>query len=173
VGIAEKSGRTRVDGVKLAWETADIGSGPRGTFFPFLIRDFSPREIRAFPSGQPTSTRFRGIGLVVIGVRNLDESIALYQKAFGLAAPKRQKDEAFGADLAWFDGTPVVLAAAMTPGSWLGTRIAHYGEAPTAFVLTATGGLADDGKPSDWFGHPVLWSNEPKFGWKLGAWITR
>jgi hypothetical protein len=83
-GHAEKSGRTRPDGLTLSWETADVGSGARGSFFPFLIRDFTPRENRVYPSGKPTSTAFRGIGLVVVGVRSLDESIAKYRKAFAL-----------------------------------------------------------------------------------------
>ena len=73
---AERSGRTRPDGVTLAWETADVGPGPRGSFFPFLIRDLTPREKRVYPSGTPTEKRFSGIGLVVIGVSNLDEAIA-------------------------------------------------------------------------------------------------
>src|SRR5580658_7708688 len=103
VGAPEKSGRTRPDGVTLSWETADIGSGPRGSFFPFLIRDFTPRESRVYPSGKPTSTRVRGIGLVVIGVRSLENTTAQYRKAFQLAQPRRERDEAFGADLAWFE----------------------------------------------------------------------
>jgi catechol 2,3-dioxygenase-like lactoylglutathione lyase family enzyme len=169
VGEAEKSGRTRPDGVALSWETADAGPGPRGSFFPFLIRDFTPRENRVYPSGKPTTTRFRGVGLVVIGVRSLEESIALYRKAFQLPEPKRQRDEAFGADLAWFNGTPVALAAPVTPGSWLAQRIAHYGDSPCAFVLTASGGMVGS-KPSNWFGRPLFWVDNGKLGWHLGAW---
>ena len=156
VGAAEKSGRTRPDGVSLSWETADIGSGPRGSFFPFLIRDFTPRENRVYPSGKPTSTRVRGIGLVVIGVRSLEDSIAQYRKAFQLPAPKRQRDETFGADLAWFEGTPVVLAASLNSSSWLANRIARYGDSPCAFVLATTGGAAGKKSP-EWFdGHSCL-----------------
>src|SRR6202050_2782262 len=80
VGEPEKSGRTRVDGVALSWETADVGSGPRGSFFPFLIRDFTPRENRVYPSGKPTSTHFSGVGVVVIGVHNLQGAIPQYRK---------------------------------------------------------------------------------------------
>jgi hypothetical protein len=170
VGAAEKSGRTRPDGVKLSWETADVGAGPRGSFFPFLIRDFTPRENRVYPSGKPTSDRFRGVGLVVIGVRSLESSIAEYRKAFQLPEPKRQRDEAFGADLAWFEGTPVVLAGSLTPDSWLSQRIAHYGEAPCAFVLTAATGLLGQ-KPLNWFGRTLFWLGGANLGWRLGAWI--
>jgi len=169
VGEAEKSGRTRPDGVALSWETADVGSGPRGSFFPFLIRDFTSRENRAYPSGKPTSTRFRGVGLVVIGVRNLELSIAQYRKAFQLPEPKRQRDETFGADLAWFEGTPVALATGLTPDSWLSQRIAHYGDSPCAFVLSTTGGMIGQ-KPTNWFGRPLFWTANTKLGWHLGEW---
>ena len=172
VGDAEKSGRLRPDGVALSWETADIGSGSRGSFFPFLIRDFTPRENRVFPTGKPTSTQFQGVGLVVIGVRNLEDSIAEYRKAFQLPEPKRQWDEAFGAALAWFEGTPVVLAASLKPDSWLARRIAHFGEAPCAFVLTTGSGMAGQGA-SNWFGHPLSWLGDAKRDWRLGVWVVR
>ena len=159
VGAAEKSGRTRPDGVVLSWETADVGPGPRGSFFPFLIRDFTPRENRVYPTGKPTSTQVRGIGMVVIGVDNLEGSIALYRKAFRLPAPKRQRDEAFAADLAWFEGTPVALAAGLTPESWLARRIRQYGDSPCAFVFTTTSAMAGR-KPSNWFGRPVVWTDD-------------
>jgi catechol 2,3-dioxygenase-like lactoylglutathione lyase family enzyme len=141
VGDPEKSGRTRPDGVTLSWETADVGPGPRGSFFPFLIHDFTPRQNRVYPSGNPTSTHFRGLGLVAIGVHNLRASIAQYRTAFQLTEPKRQRDESFGADLAWFEGTPVALAESLAPDSWLAHRIQHFGESPCAFVLTAASGI--------------------------------
>jgi hypothetical protein len=166
VGAAEKSGRTRPDGVTLRWETADVGQGSRGSFFPFLIRDFTLRENRVYPSGKPTSTRFSGIGLVVIGVLSLDEAIAGYCKAFGLPAPKRMRDDRFGAEVAWFEGTPVVLAAALTPGSWLALRIAQYGEAPCAVAFTTHGIVGP--KPSNWFGHRIFWAGDANLGWRLG-----
>jgi hypothetical protein len=172
VGAAEPSGRTRPDGVVLSWETADVGSGPRGSFFPFLIRDFTPRENRVYPTGKPTTTQFRGVGLVVISVHDLEASIAQYRKAFQLAEPKRQRDEAFGADLAWFAGTPVALAAGLAPDSWLSQRVAHYGDSPCAFVLTASGGLIGN-QSAMWFDRPVFWASEPKFGWRLGTWVVR
>jgi len=168
VGDAQKSGRTRPDGVALSWETAGVGSGPRGSFFPFLIRDFTPRENRVYPSGHPTSTKFRGVELVVIGVHSLESSIAQYRKAFQLPEPKRQRDESFGADLAWFEGTPVVLATGLTPGSWLARRVAHYGDSPCALVLTADGGMIGD-KPANWFGRLVFWFDDAKLGWRLGV----
>jgi hypothetical protein len=172
VGAAEKSGRTRPDGVALSWETADIGSGPRGSFFPFLIRDFTPRENRVYPSGKPTSGRVGGVGLVVVGVLNLERAIAQYRTAFQLGEPKRQRDESFGGDLAWFEGTPVVLASPLTQGSWLGRRIAHFGDAPCAVVLTTSGGMVGQGSP-DWFGRRIFWTTDSKFGWHVGMEVGR
>ena len=67
---ARKNGRKRPDGVQLDWETAQIGPG-NGTFFPFLIHDFTPREQRAYPSGKPTTTEWTGITKVVIAVKDL------------------------------------------------------------------------------------------------------
>jgi hypothetical protein len=155
----------------LSWETADVGLGPRGSFFPFLIRDFTPRDLRVYPSGKPTSTRFRGIGLVVIGVHSLEGSIAQYRKAFDLPAPKRQRDETFAADLAWFEGTPVVLAAPLAPDSWLARRIARYGDSPCAFIFKTAGGLTGQ-KPAHWFGRPIFWTEGANPGWRLGMEIV-
>ncbi len=50
VGRPESSGRTRPDGTRISWETVDAGPGTRGSLFPFLIRDITPRENRAFPA---------------------------------------------------------------------------------------------------------------------------
>jgi len=171
VGEAEKSGRLRPDGVALYWETAEIGSGSRGSFFPFLIRDFTTRENRVYPSGKPTSTRFRGIGLVVIGVRNLEESITQYRKAFQLPNPKRHRDESLGAALAWFEGTPVLLAASLKPDSWLARRIERFDEAPCAFVLASESRM-DSPAAANWFGRPLSWFGDGKLGWRLGVWIA-
>src|SRR5579883_1818473 len=60
-GDAQKSGRAKPDGTKLEWETANVGPGPNGAFFPFIIRDFTPRENRANVAGHPTTTAYRGV----------------------------------------------------------------------------------------------------------------
>ena len=51
---AKRNGRLRPDRVRLDWETAQVGAG-NGTFFPFLIHDFTPRDDRAYPTGKPTT----------------------------------------------------------------------------------------------------------------------
>jgi hypothetical protein len=163
----QHSGRTRPDGTRLEWETTDIGSGVRGTFFPFLIRDLTPRENRAFFKGQPTTQKALGVAKVVVGVRDLDTAIALYRRAFQLPEPKRQRDAAFGAELAWFEGTPVVLAQGLVKDSWLVRRVREFGEGPCAFVLQSAGGLIGQA-PTHWFGAAIFWTNEQSLGWRLG-----
>jgi len=162
-----KNGRKRPDGVQLDWETAQIGPG-NGTFFPFLIHDFTPRDRRAYPSGKPTTTQWTGISKVVLAVNDLDSSAKEFQRAYALAAPERQDDRVFGAKLAWFRGTPVVLAAPLSPQSWLRARIDQFGEAPCAFVVGSPAGIAGGSRPSNWFGKPVMWADTRRLGWHLG-----
>jgi Glyoxalase-like domain len=50
-----RSGRERPDGKRLEWEAAQIGEEPRGTFFPFALRDLTPRQDRVYLSGKPTT----------------------------------------------------------------------------------------------------------------------
>jgi len=174
VGAPEPSGRTRPDGIALQWETADVGPVPRGSLFPFLIRDLTPRNNRAYIAGQPTTDRFRGVAKVVIGVRNLDAAIPQYRRAFDLPEPRRQNDPDFEADLAWFEGTPVVLAQGTGESSWLARRVAEFGEAPCAFVLALnTGNGVAGGKSSYWFGGFVSWSDTVSLGWRLGVQAVR
>ena len=154
-GGAETAGRTRPDGTKLAWQTVNVGPGRRGSLFPFLIADMTPRENRAYPSGKPTTDRFGGIAKVVVGVHDLEGAIAQYRKAFQLPAPLRQRDTTLGAELAWFEGTPIVLAQ----GAGLSQRIREYGDAPVAFILKGKSGS----------GHSIVWIDEAKLGWRLGV----
>lgn len=162
-----KNGRKRPDGVELDWETAQIGPG-NGTFFPFLIHDFTPRERRAYPSGHPTTDQWTGIVKVVLAVRDLDASIKSFQHAYALSLPDRQDDAAFGAKLAWFRGTPVVLAAPMPGQSWLADRIKRFGESPCAYILGWRPTKPVDAHASKWFGKSIAWTDSSHLGWHLG-----
>jgi glyoxalase-like protein len=166
-GAPQRNGRTRPDGTRLEWEITDIGPGIRGTFFPFLIRDLTPRENRAFLKGQPTTRKALGVARVVVGVRDLHAAIALYRRVFQLSAPKGQHDAEFGAELAWFEGTPFVLAQGLANDSWLARRVREFGEGPCAFVLQSAGGLSG-ASGSHWFGSAIVWTNEQRLGWRLG-----
>src|ERR1035441_5561904 len=90
------SGRQRPDGVRLDWQTSDIGDGVRGAFFPFLIHDLTARDLRAFPQGKPAGGDFRGIARVVIAVRDLDAALARDRRAYARLAVVHQSDDAFG-----------------------------------------------------------------------------
>ena len=163
------SGRMRPDGVRLEWETSDVGGDTRGTFFPFLIQDKTPREQRAFPQGKPTNRDFRGVARVVIAVRNLDDAIKRYRQAYGVPPPIKQVDQSFQAYLALLGNLPVVLAQPLNAGSWLADRIERYGEGPCAFVLAAVNpGRWRGASKTRWFGAEISWFDEQKLGWRLG-----
>jgi len=156
---AQRSGRQKPDGTKLDWETANVGAGPNGEFFPFIIRDFTPREHRAFVSGHPTTTEYKGVTRVVVAVNDLAEGIERFRKAYGLAKPVEASDAALGARLAIFEGSPVVLAAASKP-ALVADRLEKFGEGPCAFVL---------GKAGAQKGWQVKWFDSGKLGWFLGV----
>jgi hypothetical protein len=169
VNAPVRGGRQRPDAVRLEWETSDVGTEPRGTFFPFLIRDLTERGLRAFPQAKPVNRDFRGIAKVVIAVRDLDAAIKRYRQAYGLPAPIKQVDPGFDAHLALLGGVPVVLAQPLTPGSWLNERLDQFGEAPCAFVLGANRpGRYHAASQTRWFGIEISWFDSGKLGWRLG-----
>jgi hypothetical protein len=169
VSMPERAGRERPDGTRLDWETAKVGSEPNGTFFPFLIHDFTPRPLRAFPSGKPLVKNISGVLRVVIAVRNLDEATKRYRAAYQLTEPIKQVDEDFGAHLALLGGTPVVLAAPLNAESWLNDRLYRFGEGPCAFVLGAKpGSHYRTASKTRWFGTDISWFNPAELGWRLG-----
>jgi catechol 2,3-dioxygenase-like lactoylglutathione lyase family enzyme len=155
--------------VQLEWETADIGGGIRGTFFPFLIHDFTARDLRAFPHGQPGNPDFRRVSRVVVAVRNLDDAVARYRQAFGLPGAVKQVDEGFGAHLAMVGDAPVVLAQPLSADSWLWARLERFGEGPCAFILGANRPehYRAESK-SRWFGIDISWFDSHQLGWRLG-----
>ena len=158
-----RSGRARPDGTQLAWEAAQVGKEPNGTFFPFLIRDFTPREARAFPQGGPATRNFTGIRYVVIAVGDLKVSNARFRHAYALRAPVELEDAKFGARVAVFAGTPVVLAEPLSTHSWIAERIERFGEGPCAFVL----GKFEKSTPKlGWAA--TTWYDSAKLGWHLG-----
>jgi len=169
VSAPDRAGRARPDGKKLEWETAQIGAEPNGTFFPFLIHDFTPRPDRAFPSGKPLVKNISRVLRVVIAVRNLNEATKRYRAAYQLTEPIRQVDESFGAHLALIGGTPVVLAAPLNADSWLNGQLDRFGEGPCAFVLGAKPSAHyQTASKTRWFGTDISWFDTDQLGWHLG-----
>jgi Glyoxalase-like domain len=160
VGAPVRAGRNRPDGKRLDWETAQVGPQTRGTFFPFLIQDLTPRELRAYPSGKPTTTAYSGISKIVIAVRDLNAAVAQFRKVYFLGDGKASWDQSFGAHMVEFKGTPLVLAEPL-PGSWLNGRLAAVGEGPCAIVLRS----ADHKEPQT----PIAWFDTGLLGWRLGV----
>jgi hypothetical protein len=169
VGTPVRSGRRRADGVQLQWETSDVGAGPRGTFFPFLIQDFTPRTQRAFPQGKPVTRDFRGVSRVVIAVHNLDDAVKRYRAAYGMPDPIKQPDKEFGAYLALMGSGLVVLAQPLNAESWLNQRLEQFGEGPCAFVLAANKTAPyHAASTTRWFGADISWFDPAALGWHLG-----
>lgn len=169
VSVPERSGRERPDGVILEWETATLGKEARGTFFPFLIHDFTRRELRAFPQGGPVNGDFRGVSRVVIAVRDLDAAVKRYRQAFNLPDAIKQVDRALGAQLAIMGGSAVVLAQPLNADSELARRLKEFGEVSCAFVLGATGAARyQAASQTRWLGSEISWFDVKKLGWRLG-----
>lgn len=103
-------------------------------------------------------------------MRDLKAASGLYRRAYGLAAPTLTTDSSFGAKLAIFPGTPVVLAAPLDEKSWLAARLDKFGEAPCAFVLARGPNAKVHVKTNgDWMGERVSWFDEAALGWRLGV----
>jgi hypothetical protein len=165
-----KSGRKRPDGVELKWEASNVGPGPQGSFFPFLIQDETPREHRVYPQGKPTTSAISGVRYVVVTVADLSGAVAKYRAAFGLGEPETQVDASLGARLAWFPGTPAVLAEPQGAGSWLAGRLKQFGEIPCAFVLGSRSPRSfSTASPVKWFSGTVAWLDGKKLaGMRIG-----
>ncbi len=103
--------------MSVEWKIADVGSGSPGSVLPFVIEDQTPRAWRVQTSASVQGAPVTGVENVVIGVNNLDASIALFRKAYGWAEPMTENQKDWG-KMAYFPGEPVILASP-TGGGWL------------------------------------------------------
>jgi hypothetical protein len=169
----EHGSRKRPDGMSIEWTTSDVGSGTPGSTLPFIIEDSTPRAWRVQTSASVQGAPVGGIENVVLGVNNLDASIALFRKAYGWADPIIETQKDFGR-LAYFPGEPVILAAP-AGGGWLSERLGKYGETPVAYLLTTRDFTAAAKKyklsgNKTWFGQRVGWFDQGKLkGVRLGV----
>ncbi len=173
VAAPQRGSRKRPDGMSIEWTTADVGSGTPGSTLPFIIEDTTPRAWRVQTSASVQGAPVGGIENVVLGVNNLDASIALFRRAYGWAEPLTETQKDIG-KLAYFPGEPVILAAP-AGGGWLSDRLAKYGETPVAYLL-ATRDLPAAIKKyklsggKTWFGQKTAWFDAGKLkGVRLGV----
>jgi hypothetical protein len=171
VNAPERGSRKRPDGMSVEWMAADVGTGTPGATLPFIIEDQTPREWRVQTSASVKGAPVGGVESVVIGVSNLDASIALFRKAYGWSAPLVETEKDFG-KVAYFPGEPVMLASG---GGWLAEHISKFGESPVAYLLSASDLAAATkkyklGGMKMWFGQKVVWFDAPKLkGLRLGV----
>ena len=170
----DPGGRTRADGTLLEWETAILGEGSAGSLLPFMIQDKTPRKLRVQPSPTLEDSGITGVDAVVLGVRDLEAAAAQFREAYGWAEALREEQPEFGARLAHFPRTPVILAAAVVSrqdagATQLRARLQRFGECPAAFLLTV-GNFAHAVQkfsltPSgSWFGRRIAWFDPTKIG---------
>jgi hypothetical protein len=171
VNAPERGSRKRPDGMSVEWMAADVGTGTPGATLPFIIEDQTPREWRVQTSASVKGAPVGGVESVVIGVSNLDASIALFRKAYGWSAPLVETEKDFG-KVAYFPGEPVMLASG---GGWLAEHISKFGESPVAYLLSASDLAAATkkyklGGMKMWFGQKVVWFDAAKLkGLRLGV----
>ena len=140
-----------------------------------MIEDKTPRNLRVQPSASVKDSGLTGIEVVVLGVKDLDAAVALFRKAYGWPAPSLEQHKEFGAKMAYFHGTPVILAAPLEMNSWLGQRLDNFGNSPVAYLLGTTEVSAATKRfslspLSQWFGRNIAWFEVKKLkGVKLGV----
>jgi hypothetical protein len=169
----ERGSRKRPDGMSIEWMAADVGNGTPGSTLPFVIEDQTPRAWRVQTSASVQGAPVSGVENVVLGVNNLDASIALFRRAYGWAEPITETQKDFG-KLAYFPGEPVILAAP-AGGGWLADRLAKFGETPVAYLLGTRDFAAAAKKyklsgTKTWFSQKVAWFDAGKLkGVRLGV----
>jgi hypothetical protein len=166
--------RKKPDGTLLSWQTAAVNEG-EGGILPFFIEDKTPRSSRIQPSSSVKGSDLSGIALVVLGVKDLDRGIATYRRAYSLPAPELATDRVFGAKMALFQGTPVLLVSPLGTDSWMVAHLEQFGEGPLALLLGTTDFVSANQRlklsgGGEWFGRKVAWFDTAKLhGARLGV----
>jgi catechol 2,3-dioxygenase-like lactoylglutathione lyase family enzyme len=166
--------RKKPDGTVLQWQTAAVNEGSTGNILPFFIQDKTPRSARIQPSASVKGSELHGIEVVVIGVNDLQESIRLYRRAFNLPEPEIVENSEFGARMAYFSQSPVILAQPLDKSSWLTARLAKFGQGPIGLLL-GTSDFARSKQRSSlsgetvWYGRKLSWIDGVKLhGARIG-----
>jgi hypothetical protein len=167
--------RKKPDGTLSKWKKAKLGEATSGATLPLLLQDITPRSYRVEPSASMKGTNVTGVAIVVLGVKDLEGSIALFRRVYGWPAPVVEQHADFGAKLVYFQGTPVILAVPLAENSWLTERLARFGPSPIAFLLGTRNFKATSARfpllsPTQWFNRNVSWFDPDKLhGVRLGV----
>ena len=167
--------RKKPDGTLSKWKKAKLGEETPGATLPLLLQDITPRSYRVEPSASTKGTNLTGVTVVVLGVRDLDASIGLFRRVYHWPAPIVEQHPEFGAKLAYFEGTPVILAVPLAQNSWLSERLARFGQSPIAFLLgtrnfKSTSERFSFPSATQWFNRKVSWFDPDKLhGVRLGV----
>lgn len=167
--------RKKPDGTLSKWKKAKLGEETSGATLPLLLQDITPRSYRVEPSASTKGTNLTGVSIVVLGVSDLEASIALFRHVYGWPAPVVEQHPDFGAKLVYFQGTPVILAVPLAQNSWLSERLARFGPSPIAFLLgtrdfKATSTHFSLPSATPWFDRKVSWFDPDKLhGVRLGV----
>ena len=166
--------RRRPDGKLVEWDLAFLGNKGAGATLPFIIKDTTPRSLRVQPSASVAGTPLTGINTVVLAVGNMQTAINLFQRVYNWPSPIITEDSYFGAKLAWFVDTPVVLASLLHGHTWLPNRLVRFGHSPCAYLLGTSNFEAVCRQlkletTHNWFDRQVAWIDPKKInGTKLG-----
>jgi hypothetical protein len=172
--------RSRPDGQLVEWDLAFLGDKGAGATLPFIIKDITPRELRVRPSASVAGMTGRpailtGVKAVILGVEHLSAALELFRHVYDWSSPQIEADPDFGARLAFFGSTPVIVATPLADHSWLKDRLGRFGESPCGFLLGTNDfdsarrqfGLKQQ---TEWNGRPVAWFDSNKLdGIRLGV----
>jgi hypothetical protein len=116
-----------------------------------------------------------GVKAVILGVEHLSVALELFQHVYDWSPPQIKAQPDFGARLAFFRDTPVVVATPLADHGWLKNRLGSFGESPCGFLLGTNDfdsarrqfGLKQQ---TEWNGRPVAWFDSNKLdGIRLGV----
>jgi hypothetical protein len=154
-------GRDRPDGRRVEWDQLfERVDSSEPWLLPFPITDRTPREWRVSPTDGVTA--LSGIDTVVLGVDDVDEAVALFDRRYRIPSPVEVDTDAVDGTAAVVPGAPVAFVEAGDG------RLASVGERPaavllrtddlptarTAYELTPT--VAWGRRKLAWFDHEVL-----------------
>jgi hypothetical protein len=129
--------RQRPDGRRIEWDLAILGDQGMGAVLPFIIKDRTPRSLRVSPSASVTNTELTGVGMVVLGVNDIEHTSKLFSRLYDLPLPESSDLPHFGATTAYFKGQRFLLAAPLQPENWLDQRLKRFGPSPCAYLISS------------------------------------